>query len=194
MELMIVLVIAAVVLGLGAPTFSQFRQNSRMSNTANDALGGVVKARTEAIKRQRFVAGCPSANPNAAEPTCTDNATAGFIVFVDTDGTCLRATGGTEPLLNSVAYDHSMGNDVLTVKLDGNCLAFAPTGFRADVATRTTINRMLFCDKRGKASASGSALSAARGVVVSRTGRAKVTRDRASGTTEDLTTWTLTCP
>src|SRR3954453_46595 len=63
MELMVVLSIAAVVIGIGAPSLTQFLKNNRLTNTANDLLGGIVKARTEAIKGQIDVAMCRSDNP-----------------------------------------------------------------------------------------------------------------------------------
>src|SRR5262245_52432902 len=52
MELMVVLSIAAVVVGIGAPSLTQFLKNNRLTNTANDVLSGIVKARSEAIKLQ----------------------------------------------------------------------------------------------------------------------------------------------
>src|SRR5262245_14756743 len=90
MELMVVLAIAAGIIALGAPSFNSFRLNSRMTNTANDVLAGITKARNEAIKAQRDVSLCASSNPLAANPTCTDGATAGFIAFRDTNRDCIR--------------------------------------------------------------------------------------------------------
>ena len=50
--------------GLAAPSFNEFRRNSRLTGVANDFLGAVQTARTEAIKRQLPVSICPSANPH----------------------------------------------------------------------------------------------------------------------------------
>ena len=71
-ELMVTLSIAALILAIGAPSFNEFRRNNRLTGTANDFLGAVQTARTEAIKRQLQVSVCPSANPNDASPTCTN--------------------------------------------------------------------------------------------------------------------------
>lgn len=50
---------------------SEFRRNNRLSSASNDLLGALQLARTEAIKRQRTVALCATADPQAAEPACS---------------------------------------------------------------------------------------------------------------------------
>ena len=73
MELMVTLALAAVVLGIGVPSFREFSRNNRMVTIANDFLAGVQVARTEAIKQQVTAGGvalCPSTNPGDANPTC----------------------------------------------------------------------------------------------------------------------------
>jgi len=194
MELMIVIALAAVIMGIAAPNFTAFRQNARMTNTANDVLTVIVKARTEAIKRQGPVSICASANPTDAAPTCTDGSNVGLIAFADTDGNCER--NGTETAVASMNFDHTMTAIPLTVKANGNCLSFADTGFQRDVAGKTSVTRLMYCDIRGKAAVDGAAVSAARGIIITRTGRAKITRLLGGGSTEDITTWTgaLDCP
>ncbi len=188
-ELMVVLSIAAAILVLGVPAFNNFRDNGRLTNAANDMLSATVVARTEAIKRQLQVSLCPSANPTADEPTCTANSTAGWIVFVDTDGNCTRATGGTETLIGSRALDNSIATNPLNVKYDGVCLSFAPTGFRQEVSGKTTLNHILMCDKRGTGKQAGLDVSAARGIIISSTGRARITRALTGGMADDITQW-----
>ncbi len=129
-ELMVVLSIAAAVLVIGVPNFNRFRLNNRLTNVANDMLGATVLARTEAIKRQVTVALCPSANPTAAEPTCTANSTVGWIVFEDSTANCERDSG--ETLIDGRGFDNDIVTNPLKVKYDGNCLAFSPTGFRKE--------------------------------------------------------------
>ena len=202
MELMVVLAIAAVVIGIGAPSLTQFLKNNRLTNTANDVLAGMVKARNEAIKLQTDVSMCRSNNPTAATPTCTDTGTAGYIVFRDTTTkNCTRVS--TEPLVAAYTYDQSFTTtDPMRVAWNGNCLSFASTGFRQDIASRTTISRVVVCDNRGKNLLAGSTLSAARGISVTRTGRARITRitsgtgsTAGEGLGDDISTWTDTaCP
>jgi len=202
MELMVVLSIAAVVIGIGAPSITQFLKNNRLTNTANDVLAGMVKARNEAIKLQTDVSMCRSNNPTAATPTCADAGTAGYIVFRDTTTkNCTRVS--TEPLVAAYTYDQSFtSTDPMRVAWNGNCLSFASTGFRQDIASRTTISHVVVCDNRGKNLLSGSTLSAARGISVTRTGRARITRitsgtgsTAGEGLGDDISTWTDTaCP
>ena len=49
MELMITLALAAVILSIGAPSFTEFRRNNRLTSVGNDFLGAVQTARSEAI-------------------------------------------------------------------------------------------------------------------------------------------------
>src|SRR5262249_52048218 len=80
-ELMVVLALAAVIRGLGAPQFRKFPRNNRMAPVANDFLGGTQTAPTEAIKRQLAkgsIAICPSANPDDDEPACLADSTRAF--------------------------------------------------------------------------------------------------------------------
>jgi type IV fimbrial biogenesis protein FimT len=188
-ELMVVLAIAATILVIGVPAFNNFRVNGRLTNSVNDMLSATVLARTEAIKRQTSVALCPSANPTAAEPTCTADSTLGWIVFADADGNCVRKTDGTEALLDSRKFDNDITTNQLRVKYDGACLSFAPTGFRQDVSGKTTLGRILMCDNRGTAAQAGLTVSAARGLVISPTGRARVTRMITGGKADDISTW-----
>jgi type IV fimbrial biogenesis protein FimT len=200
-ELSVVLAIAGVILAMGAPNFQAFRLNNRLTNAANDALSGIVRARTEAIKRQVSVSVCASANPSAAAPSCTDGAAAGVLVFVDPDRNCLR--GGTEETLVAIKYEDSMAatNPVRT-NANGNCISFAATGFRQDIAGRVSVSHLVLCDNRGLGLLTGTNMSAGRGILISPTGRARITRVTAGsgvangqGLAEDVSTWAdATCP
>ena len=72
---------------------------------------------------------------------------------------------------------------------NGVCASFAPNGFLQTIAGRDTASRTLFCDSRGNTQQGGTTLSAARGLEVSRTGRARVNREIAV-----LDGWTVDCP
>lgn len=50
-ELMVVLTIAAVMLGVGIPSFREFTAGQRVKNTAFDFAAALLLARSEAIKR-----------------------------------------------------------------------------------------------------------------------------------------------
>ncbi|HKZ73594.1 MAG TPA: GspH/FimT family pseudopilin [Steroidobacteraceae bacterium] len=174
-ELMVVLALAAVVLSIAVPNFNQFRQNNRMTGVANEFLGAALTARAEAIKRQISVAVCPSSDPAAADPTCTTGAFAGWIVFADTDNDCVRDTGVSEDVVRTGMTIETAVTPVST----GVCLSFTSNGFRQNIAGKDTAARTLFCDQRGNSAQSGTAQSAARGIEVTPTGRARITREIA---------------
>lgn len=182
-ELLIVIVVAAVVLAIGAPQFSEFRRNTRLSGVSNDLLAALQQARTEAIKRQRPVALCGSADPAADEPVCSAGAVSGWIVFEDVDGDCQRAAGEAPVIRREGPID-----DALRTAADGICAGFAPTGFALDLPDGVETGRMLICDERGTGLQTGTTQSAARGIAITRTGRASITRDP-----DTLDGWGLSC-
>jgi type IV fimbrial biogenesis protein FimT len=190
MELMMVLAIAGVILAVGAPSFTEFRRNNRLVAVANDMLGTVQVARTEAIKRQVPVSMCPSANPGAAAASCsTTQAFRGWIAFVDTNGDCVHDTGEVVVRVGATI------DATVTSKANGNCISFAATGFRQAVAGTTTASNTVFCDARGFNFQPGTTLSMARGIEVGATGRARLTRSKTELTTGPPGTgWGLTCP
>jgi type IV fimbrial biogenesis protein FimT len=197
MELMVVLAIAGGIIVLGAPSFNRFRLNGRMTNSANDMLATIVQARTEAIKRQTSVSICMSASPRISTASCDTSSNVGWIYFVDTNANCTRDSG--EELIGGRELDHSMGVHPLNVKSNGNCLSYARTGFLQDISGKTTRTHTLFCDERGLAAVPGTTLSAGRGVIVTRTGRARISRTISGGLSDDITTWSsapvsITCP
>lgn len=185
LELMIVLALAAVILAIGAPNFSEFRRNARLTGDANDFLTAVQVARTEAVKQQRPVSLCATDDPQAADPACV--ATAGFggwLVFTDLNADCSPAAA-SDVTRRGGRPAADRGN-VISVA-DGACLTFAANGFARDEAPAGA-RRAVFCDERGYALQGGTGLSAARGIEVSRTGRGEVVRDLAR-----LEAWGLAC-
>lgn len=183
MELMIALTVAGIILAIGAPSFGEFRRSNRMAGVANDFLIAVQVARSEAIKRQMGVSMCPSATPDAADATCTaDKDFGGWIVFTDPNNDCQRQPVPEEEILqvgSRVDTGSNAGTRTTSIS-DGNCIAFAATGFTrpAPVAGFVTARHTLFCDgSRANTAQPGTTLSAARGIEVGPTGRARVTRD-----------------
>jgi type IV fimbrial biogenesis protein FimT len=191
LELMVVLAVAAVILSIGVPSFNDFRRNSRITGVANDFLGAVQSARSEAIKRQVPVAVCPSDNPAADDATCTDGPFRGWITFVDVNNDCLRDEDDDDEVVVRVGsrIDTGPASSQVTPVSNGECASFASNGFLQTIAGRDTASRTLFCDSRGNTAQGGTTLSAARGLEVSRTGRARV--NRVIG---ELDAWTVDCP
>ena len=86
-ELMITIVIAGVLLGIGVPNFNSFMKNNRMVSQANDLLADLTYARSEALKRSRNVHICKTSDPKITQPVCnataTDPWTSGWIIWSD---------------------------------------------------------------------------------------------------------------
>jgi type IV fimbrial biogenesis protein FimT len=186
MELMIVIALAAVILGVGVPSFREFLRNNKMASVANDLLGGIQTARTEAIKRQLPTGGiaiCPSDNPDDDAATCLDDDVQqfnGWIAFVDADNNCERDTD-TEDLIRTgsrVDLDNTPASYVNSAS-NGSCISFASTGFMRTDTGRPAATRTVYCDERGNVVQPGMNISLVRGIDVSATGRARVTRDVA---------------
>jgi type IV fimbrial biogenesis protein FimT len=89
-ELMVTVAIAAILMAIAAPSFTEFRRNSELTSAANTLLASINAARTEAMKRNM-----------AAFVVPTDGSawTNGWIVFVDTDNS--QTYGATNDLLVS---------------------------------------------------------------------------------------------
>ena len=203
LELMIVVALTAVILGIGVPSFREFLRNNKMASVANDFLGGIQTARTEAIKRQLPAGGvaiCPSNNPDDANPSCLPASTRqfnGWIAFVDADDNCDRDT--TKPDIevlirtgSRVDLDNSATRYVKSAS-NGSCISFAPTGFLRTPtdAARLPAFQTVYCDERGNVQQNTSmAQSLVRGIDVTVTGRARITRDK----TELQTFGGVSCP
>lgn len=183
MELMIVLSVAAVVLALGAPNFTEFSRNNRLTAAANDLLTAAQLARTEAIKRQRNVSLCTSDNVESAAPTCSNTSFRGWIVFQDDNGNCQR--DGAEPL--PLRVSDSLAPSVHAAQ-DQHCSTFGPTGYVRGADGLPPISHVLYCDSRGVGLQQGTNQSAARGLSMSPTGRASVTRVQAT-----IVAWGIGC-
>jgi len=189
-ELLITLLVAGILIGIGVPNVMEFQRNSAMTAAANQLLNGFIVARTEAVKRQAPVGVCLSANPTAPVPTCSPNAVAdsttlGFVVWVDENNN-LDANGAR------ILTDATDGNGVVdanelvlmrevppggTIRVSANCgyVSYGTNGFMRNPAGLCNPNprAFLFCDDRGRRAAAG-ALSSARVVRVDGPGRGQV--------------------
>jgi prepilin-type N-terminal cleavage/methylation domain-containing protein len=197
-ELLVTLLVAGVLFGLGVPSMMEFQRNSSMSAAANELVTALLVARSEAVTRSVFVTWCLSANATAAAPTCSaapiaDSPNRGFIVWVDENGnTDVNGvpilTDGTD---GNAAVD--AGEIILrqsaapggTMLLSANCgyLSIGPGGFPRRVGAlcppAAEQNRaVLFCDDRGRRATSGL-LSSARVVRIEATGRGQVLQEAA---------------
>jgi prepilin-type N-terminal cleavage/methylation domain-containing protein len=201
-ELMVALTIAAIILSFAVPSFRTFRQNNRLTAVANDLLGAMQTARTEAIKRQLPVSVCPTADPEAATPTCVDGEYRSWIAFIDVDSNCERTaallpggTAETDPA-NLVRVGGPI-EDPLVARSDGTCVSFAATGFvqptGKDTAGFTFFWDQDFPSPRCGEQPGAPEQSRARAIEVTNTGRSRITRHHAE-VTAALAAAGVACP
>lgn len=174
-ELMVTVLVAGVIFGLGVPNLLEFSRNNQMVSAANDFLTSIQNARNAAVSRRLPVTLCASPNPVDAAPTCSADATGtngGYIVWVDDNGDAVVDAGET------VLIQRDDPQDITTFANNGY-ISWAGTGFLNDIPGLGLSARLiLFCDARGNTVASGS-LSAARAIRVAPTGRGAVENEVA---------------
>ena len=162
-ELVFSMAIVAGMVAWGVPAFRDLERNAARTSEVNLFLQAVYLARSEAIKRNGVVSLCPSRDGNscAASGTGWDR---GWIVFVnlDRDSPAVRDSG--EDLL--YAYPTWAGGSVFANRATLSFRAFGQSGVTATFT---------FCDDRGS--------RGARAVIISQSGRPRVSDRSASGTT-----------
>jgi len=97
-ELIVTLTIAAILLAIAVPSMSRFIQANRLTSAANELIGDLALARSEALKRGTNTGVCKS----GGGATCAGSGTAwgsGWIVFVDIDQN--RAWSASDILLRT---------------------------------------------------------------------------------------------
>ena len=169
LELMVVLAIAGVLAAIAVPAMGNFMRNSRITAAANDVMAALHFTRSEAIKRRQPVTLCTSANAQAATPACANSPfLTGWIAFVD-----LNQSGGVDAG-EDVLLQHEAMNPLITAR--SSLAAFRVTYLLNGFALNTNAAQLVLCDERGNVPSAGQ-LSSARGILISVTGRAGVTRD-----------------
>lgn len=174
-ELMITVAIVSIVLAFGIPNLAEFRQNSRMTATANDLHAAFHMARSEAARSKSNITICASADPFGANSTCDGTWEQGFIVFVDGDADQNRFGAG-----ETVLRAHGPAQDGVNLRVANAATYFmyASTGLgRLDTAGNPTVSQIVMCDDRGNVRGPGGS-SAARLFVSTPLGRATIVRDR----------------
>jgi type IV fimbrial biogenesis protein FimT len=170
-ELIVTLVVAGLLVGIGVPNFRNFIQNSRVTSLTNDAIANFSLARSEAVARRKNVVVCRSAAPTAATPTCAADATGtwetGWIIFMDNnvppDNAYSNADGDVlirvhEALANGATL-RSSGAELT------NRLVFTSVGV-ATGGSLSTKPYLALCDERGAAHG--------RAITFETTGRAQI--------------------
>lgn len=131
-ELMIVIVIAAILAGLAAPSFNRFINDTRQSSTMSQLTSDLNRARGEAIKRNRRVLVCARASDTA----CGNDWDNGWLVChdSDTDDDC---DAGTADIPNPIVV-HPPLNEHLTLSGGGaDFVRFNPNGTQGGAGAAT---------------------------------------------------------
>ena len=170
-ELLTTVLIVGVILTLGVPNMTAFRQNSRMTAAANDLHTTFHRARSDASRLRGIVTICSSTDG----ATCGGEFEDGWIVFQDTDGDIAVDVGeeilDTFPALNADITVNSGGNS--------DYFSFAASGQgRGAVNGNAPVGTLLLCDSRGNIIGPGGR-STARVLVVTPLGRATVLSHKA---------------
>lgn len=141
LELVITLAIAAIVIGIAAPSFSSMIQDNRLSSQSLDFISALNLARSEAIKRGTQVTLCKSNDESSC--TTAGNWAQGWIVFVDTDGDNTRKAAVGSPEIILRVHGPLSGNNTLTGNRNvAQHIAYIPSGRSNQVGT------LSLCDPR----------------------------------------------
>ncbi|MBM0105164.1 GspH/FimT family pseudopilin [Steroidobacter sp. S1-65] len=172
LELMITVTVAAILLGIGVPAFSDIIRNNRLTAGSNDLLHSTQRARSEAVKRQTTVAVCATANAEEEQPSCSNGAFSQWVVFVDSDGDWM--IDDEEEVLER----HGALPASVTVRNDnGGIVSYAANGFPTPPPAGgvSPTRNVVICDSRGNQQIGTN--STARAMLIEGTGRTRVSRN-----------------
>jgi type IV fimbrial biogenesis protein FimT len=153
LELLLTIAIAALILGLGIPSFAKLAARARQGVTVDALFHAVHLARKESIMRRQVVSLCPSVDGQRCAPG--RDWSAGFLMFENRDRDEPPQVDSGEPVL----HRHVPPDDVRIV---ANRRGFT---LRATVR-RATNGTLIVCDRAARVPA--------KAVVISYTGRPRV--------------------
>jgi type IV fimbrial biogenesis protein FimT len=182
-ELMMTLVVAAILLGLGVPSMKVLIQNGKITGARDDLRSALYLARSAAINENAAGCICPTDDALAAAPVCkgTGEWETGWVAFAeisDVSGSCVF-DAGTDILLK--VYDGSQNDPTrFTVRNDNvsintqNYIRFNSRG--APVLSNGSIQQGVFtiCDDRG-VTVDSEGKSVARAIILSVSGSTRDT-------------------
>lgn len=151
-ELMVVIALIAIIAGLAAPDFQRMIARQKLNVTASDLLVSAMQARSEAIKNNRQA---------IVQPLESTNWNRGWRIYVDMDKSKTYTEG--DVLVTTVPAAADSVGQYETPTLTQNFIGFDASGFALD----SNAGRVVF-----SSSILGS--SYRKGVVIARTGRARI--------------------
>ena len=159
-ESMVCLAIVGGVISWAVPSFRAIALNAARAREVNQLLQAIYYARSEAIKRNAVVSLCPTTD--GSNCTVADDWHTGWLVFVNLDHDSPAARDAGEELLR--VYEPWPQGRITSNRTTLSFRAFGQSGVTATIA---------FCDDRGS--------DAARAVIISQTGRPRLTDRNSSG-------------
>jgi type IV fimbrial biogenesis protein FimT len=161
LELVMAVALLAILLGIGAPAFGDLRMDAQRTAAVNDLVGSIHLARSEAIKRGGVVSLCPG-SPATGCATGAADWSVGWLVFLNEDRDRPPALDPDDEILRFRSPAAR-----ITIRSNRNGYSFRPVG-QLDVN-----GSIVICDARGS--------RAARVVIISHSGRPRVSQRDASG-------------
>lgn len=128
LELMVAVTVLAILLTIGAPSFTRMIRNNRVAAQTNDLVTALAVARSEATKRGTRVSVCAS---NETTTACAGNAAAswqyGWIIFAD------RTTPGTIDVAADIIQVFPRASPAVNVTTNNvGFIQFDSTGLRSE--------------------------------------------------------------
>jgi type IV fimbrial biogenesis protein FimT len=185
-ELMFVVLVAAILLALAAPSFDDLLRRNTVQSQQLKLLSAISSARQEAVNRAITVSICRSTD--GANCTAATGAWTGWIIFTDT------ATAGTKGGSDTILAIQSTVEPGVTISLANQggtasrFIQFSPNGAVAAGISGGGIFKL--CDRQNSA-------TTVRGVIVTSSGRPAESLAGASGVHMNTLTSPaaqLTCP
>lgn len=137
-ELIMVMLMVAILIGIGIPSFMSVTNSNRISTEVNGLLGDLQFARAEAIKEGQPVTVCVSSNGTSCDGAANLNWNDGWIVFSDVNGN--KAVDAGDVILKvQTAFT---GTDTFTADLS-NAISFNREGFAQTGAGANTVTIFL---------------------------------------------------
>jgi type IV fimbrial biogenesis protein FimT len=195
-ELIIVVIIAAVLAAIAVPNLSEFVKDNSRATRVNTMVTALNYARGQAVSRNARVSMCRSGAVAVNFDDCDAPGNGaferGWIVF--TDGNVRGTVDGTDTVMR--VFQPDMGNAATLRGSNGGGniggLTYEPNGLGMDLnppagATLVSANTIfVYCDDRAEPKS--------RGIVITRTGFPRLTRDTDGDGTDDVGGIELVCP
>jgi len=183
-ELMVAITIAAILIAIAAPNFTDTVRANRVQSQLSDLRGDLNFARSDAVSRGRYVTLCPS---NDNYQSCSGNWGDGWFIFIESDK---KVNVGTYESGDTIVRKHpGLSGNTLRV-VDNSAPAVAQshiTFFNSGHVSEPNPLTLWLCD-------AGKNVKFARALLKVGAGQFLYSNQDASGIYKDVKDGALTCP